>query len=106
MLLLLLLWRLLLLLLSDQFDQFLELAMITLSLGDMQQQLLQIANIPVLLRLRCQLLKVAMQQGCIVRNVKFFQRLHQMILTQFRRGQAHHQRFSRKALLGQLFQCN
>lgn len=88
------------LLLNNEIDQLFELAMIALLFGDMQQQLLQIAASRR--RGHCQSLKIGMQQRCVVGNVKFVQRLHQMLLTQMRRGQARHQRFSRKALLEQL----
>lgn len=85
-------------LLRDQLDQFLEFVMIALLLGHVQQQTSQIADF-----LALGLIEVALQQTRIVGDVKFVQRLHQMLLTQLRRGKTHHERrFSRKALLEQL----
>lgn len=71
--------------------------MIALLLGNVQQQPSQIAYI-----VPDRLIEIALQQARIVGYVKLIQRLHQMLLTQLRRGQTHHQRFSRKALLEQL----
>lgn len=64
------------LLLRDQLDQFLEFVMIALLLGHVQQQTPKIADFLVL-----GLIEVALQQTRIVGDVKFVQRLHQMLLT-------------------------
>lgn len=85
------------LLLGDQLDQFLQFVMIALLLGNVQEKPSQIAYI-----VPDRLIEIALQQARIVGYVKLIQRLHQMLLTQLRRGQTHHQRFSRKALLEQL----